>query len=60
MILHLQFDLNVPSLPPKGHDRGDDGGGAADPGREGAGEEEVWPEGGQGQVHVEEAMSDRQ
>ena len=43
-------------LPSKGHDRGYDGGGAADPGRQGAREEEVWSEGREGQVHVEEAM----
>ena len=43
-----------------GNDRGDDGGGAADAGRAGAGEEEVRPEGRQGQVHLEEAMTDLQ
>ena len=43
-------------FPFAGHDRGDDGGGAADAGREGAGEEEVWTEGSQGQVHLEEEM----
>ena len=41
---------------PPGHDRGDDGGGSADAGRAGAGEEEAGAEGREGQIHVEEAM----
>ena len=56
----VRFDLDIQLIPSTGNDRGDDGGGAADAGRAGAGEEEVRPEGRQGQVHLEEAMTDLQ
>ena len=52
---HIKKTERIDEIFP-GHDRGDDGGGSADAGRAGAGEEEAGAEGREGQIHLEEAM----